>query len=92
MIPDKSPTSDKIKKIIDQATRRKDSGLIPLYEERGVYNFYLKVGGGKGKIEAVTETASGKRLRDCDVDNLSIDELKELVRELKGQPGFPRQP
>ena len=57
--------------------------MMRLYEENGVYNFYLKANTEKGKVEALSE--------DVDVKALSREELEKEALRLR-RLGFPRQP
>ena len=58
---------------------RKGSGIIPMCEEKGVYNFYLKVGGGKGKIEAVQESINANHINEPNYVLVAFDlRLKQL--------------
>ena len=40
IVPEDSEAPRQIHKILEQESRKRDSKMIPLYEERGVYNFY----------------------------------------------------
>ena len=33
-----------VSKILDRESKREQHGMMPIYEEKGVYNFYLKLG------------------------------------------------
>lgn len=51
LIPDGSAISHKIKKLLDREAAKSDHRMIPMYEENGVYNFYVKLGGSGSKVE-----------------------------------------
>ena len=51
--------------------------MLPIYEERGVYNFYLQVKGPEGIKPA--ESTSEKSL-----ESLSKEELLKVVQQLQG--------
>ena len=101
LIPDDSALSHKIKKLIDVEAAKPYNQLIPVYQENGVYNFYVKMGKGiKGtKVEVLNDEVSrvaprGENLLAA-VKRLSKEELEEEVvasRRRLGSPGFPRQP
>ena len=62
--------------------------MLPVYEEKGVYNFYMKV----GKQEDIAPLEAPKKLEE-----FSKDELVKLIKEMKSKqgkaaPGGPRQP
>ena len=85
-MPENSRASEKIHKILQEESEKPDHKMIPLYEERGVYNFYLKMTPGKGKMEAAG--SQGPR----DLQSLSKEELISEVSKLRGgSAGFPRQ-
>ena len=54
LAPDDSRRSRLVKKIMKKEAA-KDKKIMRLYEETGVYNFYLKVGGEDGSLEYVPE-------------------------------------
>ena len=86
LVPDDSRASERIHKILQEESEKMDHKMIPLYEERGVYNFYLKMQPGKGKIES-TESSGPK-----DLQSLSKEELINEVSKLRSiAAGFPRQ-
>ena len=43
MIPDDSAVSRKIDKLIAREACKQEHGMVPLYEENGVYNFYVEM-------------------------------------------------
>ena len=63
----------------------KDKKIMRLYEENGVYNFYLKVGGKDGSLEYVPEEKQDSK--SLNLEEMSREELVKLV-----QSGFTRQP
>ena len=88
LIPDDSKCSRTIKSIIEKEAAT-DSRFIKLYEEKGVYNFYMNVGSGEGKFEHIPDPKPD--LRSLNLKNMSRDELIEALEKLK-LSGFLRQP
>ena len=85
-MPDNSRASEKIHKILQEESEKMDHKMIPLYEERGVYNFYLKMTPGIGGMEA--SGSQGPR----DLQSLTKEELINEVSKLRSESaGFPRQ-
>jgi len=84
MLHKDSRVSKKICKILAAEARKADHKMLPIYEERGVYNFYLKMN-KKGQVSPL-ETQS--------VENLTHAELVAKVQQLEEQKasGFSRQP
>ena len=54
--------------------------MIPLYEEAGVYNFYVKAGTNKGKVEIIGET---------DLQSMTREDLEKEVAAMRARSGFP---
>ena len=86
MVHKSSKVSQKIGQLLEQEAKKPGHTMLPIHEERGVYNFYLKVG-DKGSLSALED----KPLEQC-----AKEELIELVRTLRrnqeaAQPGNPRQ-
>ena len=85
-MPENSRASEKIHKILQEESEKEGNKMIPLYEERGVYNFYLKMTPGKGKMEA--SGSQGPK----DLQSLTKEELINEVSKLRSESaGFPRQ-
>ena len=78
-----------VERILWQNGMRGKSTFVPIYEEKGVYNIYLK----KERIEALDDTSSKggdvqaltKGLKEC-----SREELEKEILRLRST--FPRQP
>ena len=86
LVPENSRASEKIHKILQEESEKEGNKMIPLYEERGVYNFYLKMTPGKGKMEA--SGSQGPK----DLQSLTKEELINEVSKLRSESaGFPRQ-
>ena len=83
LIPDDSKCSRLIKKIVERESQ-KDPTFVKLYEENGVYNFYLKVGHGNGKLEHISET-------NADLKSLSKDELIVQIEKLEKEVVISKQ-
>ena len=93
MIPDDSALSHKIKKMIDKEAAKQNHSLIPLHEENGVYNFYVRAKVEGGKVEVVSDAANQQQ---DGVKALSKDALEKRVIKLrratgKGSSAFPLQ-
>ena len=83
MVPQTSGVSKKIEKMIDNESRKKYNKLLPVYEEGGVYNFYLKM--NKDSSIAPLEEKPEK------LEDLNKDQLIKMIQELKkGSQGFHR--
>ena len=52
MIPEDSAAAHKSHNILAEEKAKKDRMMIRLYEESGVYNFYLKTAAPGSKVEA----------------------------------------
>ena len=92
LIPDNSAISHKIKKLLDKEAAKQNHSMIPLYEELGVYNFYLKVGGRGSKVEPIIgEFSSSSFAKPVNgVQEQKI--LSETRHNERVAPGFSRQP
>ena len=76
MLPKNCEANAKIEKILAAEASKPKSSMLPLYEERGVYNFYLKVG-KNGSIAPLDEKAEEA------VSVPTADELKALIGQIK---------
>ena len=89
MIQDTDTAAQEVEKLLWKHAEQGKATFIPIYEERGVYNIYMK----KNSIEAAQENAIQggdlkaltKPLKDC-----TRDELEQQLLRLKSS--FPRQP
>ena len=89
MIETTDPVIKQVESILWKHAMQGKPTFIPVYEERGVYNVYVK----KEKIEAVNETAhpggemkaSTKDLKACTREELELE-----IQRLRSS--FPRQP
>ena len=88
MVPRTSNINKKIEKILKDGAMTKENGMLPVYAERGVYNFYLKKG-AEGSISAIDD----RKLEDYSKEELIkvIEELRVKVSGLSA-PGGPGQP
>ena len=84
LVPDDSAASHKIKKVLESEAQKANHKMVPLYEEKGVYNFYFKARPGKSKVEPLEESA--------DLKSLSRDELEKEIEKLRKLSGFPGHP
>ena len=88
LIPASHPVHKKVEKLLEKAAAEHKSQILPLYLERGVYNFYMKVKDAKalstlGEGQAPTrETATKEEML-----KLSKDELVEKLLGFTRQPG-----
>ena len=74
MLPKNCEANAKIEKILAAEASKPKTSMLPLYEERGVYNFYLKVG-KNGSIAPLDEDAKAAKP--------SADEWRTLVGQIK---------
>ena len=89
MIQDTDVVVKQVERLLWKHANRGKATFIPIYEERGVYNVYMK----KGKVEAVqASTIQGgdlkaltKPLKEC-----TYEELEQQMQRLKSS--FQRQP
>ena len=88
LAPDDSRRSRLVKKIM-RKDAAKDKKIMKLYEENGVYNFYLKVGGKDGSLEYVPEEKP--ELKSLNLEEMSREELVKTLEEVRPS-GFTRQP
>jgi len=84
MISEKSDIGRKVAHLLAVEAAKPNHQMLPIHEESGVYNFYLKVG-RKGAITALDEPNTQT---DKDPDKMTKKELLELVKTLGGK----RQP
>ena len=83
LVPEASKASRQIHQMLERMSRTPKHGMIRLYEENGVYNFYLK----NEVFAAPKEGPADVK----DIKALSREELEAEVKRLRG-PGFPGQP
>jgi hypothetical protein len=75
LIPRKHPVHKQIEDLLKKAATKSNSTLLPLYLEKGVYNFYLKV----SKAEAVNALVMKS---EDEIGKMSADQLRsELKRQ-----------
>lgn len=104
LIPDDSALSHKIKKLIDAEASKPGNQVIPMYQENGVYNFYLNVGSEieGSKVEAMAAGDSRMAPRGAEEGTLAAvkkmikeeveKEVEDEMRKRNGSSGFTRQP
>ena len=87
MIQDTDAAAKEVEQLLWRHAARGKATFVPIYEERGVYNIYMKkdgvvqeATGPGGDIKALT-----KPLKDC-----TKEELEQQLLKLRS--GFPRQP
>ena len=84
-MPRTHPVHSKIEKLLADAACKRDSTLLPLYLENGVYNFYLKV-----KSSEAVSGLDSKTLTTKELETMSAKQLRDEVQRL--QASFQRQP
>ena len=72
-----SPVADKVRKLLEQESLKEEVRMLPIWEESGVYNFYLYMG-QRSKVE---EAAA-----------LQKKESKNSGEQTASAPGFHRPP
>ena len=106
LIPDDSPLSHKIKKMIHKEASKQQTSLIPMYLENGVYNFYLEVEDSGSSREHTDQHGCWVRSETSPFSAGSLDqqphqqpqqEPQQQLQQQQPQPqqhwsGFPRQP
>ena len=65
-----------IERLLEKDAQSEVSTLLPIYKERGVYNFYLK-SGKRGGVKALSST------EPSDLSKLSRDQLVTMLGELR---------
>ena len=65
-----------IEKLLARDAKDSQSSLLPVYKERGVYNFYLR-NGKRGGVKALSSTEM------ADLSKLSKDKLVQMLGELR---------
>ena len=74
-----STAGKQVSGILDRESRKPQHGMMPIYEEKGVYNFYLKLG-QSGSIAPLEEAASSSaRSKTPDAG-----ELQKMMKEDEG--------
>ncbi len=74
-----STAGKQVSKILDRESRRPQHGVMPIYEEKGVYNFYFKLGqsGSIAPLEEATTSSAKSKTPDA-------GELQKLMKEDAG--------
>ncbi len=72
-----------VSKILDRESRRPQHGMMPIYEEKGVYNFYLKLGQSGSIAPREETTSSSMRSKTPDAN--------ELLKMMKEDEGLRRE-
>ena len=81
MIHKTSPVAKKIQQLLSLESKKSGHGMMPVYEENGVYNFYLKLGQG-GSVAGVEEKK---------VESMTRDELLVIVQTIQRASGGGQQ-
>lgn len=80
LIPRDSPVCKKVEDLLNKEATKNNNQMLPIYEERGVYNVYLKVD-AKGSVAPLEGAAP---------EAMSKEELVTALRRLQGKHGQPR--
>ena len=95
LIPDDSALSHKIKKMINKELMKQSHKLIKLYEENGVYNFYMemKVPGSGVEVTRADGSWTPSRAHPW-IETNAITEAGVTGKDQQHvkESGFPRQP
>lgn len=78
MVSKDSEVAKRIRKILKEEASKRDHRMLPLYEEAGVYNFYLKM---HKSVQPVDE-----------LSKLSREELEARLKQAEKKAGGSRQP
>jgi len=78
LIPKDSEVAKRIRKLLYEESLKRDHKMLAMYEERGVYNFYLRMG---KSVKSVDE-----------VSRLTREELEARLRKAETRVGGSRQP
>ena len=82
LVPVSSKAGRAIQGIINRATAAEAKTWLPVYQERGVYNFYLKTKGGKRQVPANAAETIEKELNAAG----SSDEVAINAPEARADP------
>ena len=85
-----------IEKLLAKESQQPGHGMLPIYQEKGVYNFYLKLGNG-GSIAPLDEAHSTASSSDDSklaetFSKLFAQECSKLAKQAAGPQGGRRQP
>jgi hypothetical protein len=82
MVHKGTEVAKKIDNLLSVEAKKPSHTMMPIYEENGVYNFYMKLGDG-GSVSAVEEKH---------VDSMNRDELLMMVKKIQLASGGIRPP
>ena len=86
----------RLEKLLAKESQQPGHGMLPIYQEKGVYNFYLKLGNG-GSIAPLDEAHSTASASDDSklaetFSKLFAQECSKLAKQAAGPQGGRRQP
>ena len=77
-----------IQGIINRSTAAEAKTWLPVYQERGVYNFYLKTKGGKRQVAAnAAETVEKELNAASEVPEARADPAEDAIEGSDGRSG-----
>ena len=78
-----SKVGKEVSRVLQKEARKDKHGMMPIYEEKGVYNFYLRMGSG-GSIAPLEESTVVPESKDFDAKEVlkSIEKDTLLQREI----------
>ena len=84
-----------IEKLLKKESSQPGHGMLPIYQEKGVYNFYLKLG-SNGSIAPLEEDPKANSSSSSSTDDgpvkVLLNRLLAELAKVPGPPGGPRQP
>jgi uncharacterized membrane protein len=98
MFDQHSPAGKRVSQVLKAEAKKENHGMLPIYEEKGVYNFYLKLG-KHGSIAPLETSApvpqkpmtAAEIVSRLDKDDALREKISELMRS-QGPSGGPRPP
>ena len=83
LVPVNSKAGRAIQGIINRSTAAEAKTWLPVYQERGVYNFYLKTKGGKRQVAAnAAETVEKELNAASEVPEARADPAEDAIEEV----------
>ena len=90
MVPRGSPVAKKMQAVLEAEAAKASHTMLPIYEENGVYNFYLKMG-ARGSVTALDQPA--QRAPESLEHGALVGLVKDLQRQVTElQSSFQRLP
>ena len=82
MVHKGTDVAKKIESLLSVESKKEQHSMLPIYEENGVYNFYMKLG-ESGSVSAVEEKH---------VEAMTREELLKMVKTIQLASGGARHP